>query len=145
MLLWQAKGVITDVTPWKKARKFFYWRLRRRIYEEFLVRKIGEANPDTTYDQRKFMLRRWFFEDRGNQQLYLWDDNEQVPCCSVLYAGSTRKFFYALSLARCIVSFALSLVLCIVSDPMHCVICIGSRSYALSQVICIASAPMCCL
>lgn len=26
----KAKGVITDIVPWKKARSFFYYRLKRR-------------------------------------------------------------------------------------------------------------------
>ena len=28
-----AKGVIRDIVPWKECRKYFYWRLKRRVEE----------------------------------------------------------------------------------------------------------------
>jgi len=31
-----AKGCITDTVAWRGSRKFFYWRLKRRIMEEVL-------------------------------------------------------------------------------------------------------------
>ncbi|KAL8321347.1 hypothetical protein RB597_007577 [Gaeumannomyces tritici] len=39
----KAKGVIRDVIEWKEARRFFYWRVRRRINEEYLLRSIARA------------------------------------------------------------------------------------------------------
>lgn len=36
-----AKGVITKELQWRDARRFFFWRLRRRLNEEYLFRKIG--------------------------------------------------------------------------------------------------------
>lgn len=36
-----AKGVITKELQWKDSRRFFFWRLRRRLNEEYLFRKIG--------------------------------------------------------------------------------------------------------
>lgn len=36
-----AKGVITKEIQWRDARRFFFWRLRRRLNEEYLFKKIG--------------------------------------------------------------------------------------------------------
>jgi len=38
-----AKGVIRSIVPWAKARSFFYWRIRRRVREEELVKALMAA------------------------------------------------------------------------------------------------------
>lgn len=72
------KNTISDILTWKSSRRFFYWRLRRRLGVEMIRRKIYAANPDTPFAQTTFMIRRWFFESRGSKQAYLWDDNAAV-------------------------------------------------------------------
>jgi len=72
------KNVISDILTWKSSRRFFYWRLRRRLGLEKIRSEIYEANPDTPFAQSTFMMRRWFFESRGSKQAYLWDDNAAV-------------------------------------------------------------------
>ncbi|KAI9852255.1 MAG: acetyl-coenzyme-A carboxylase [Thelocarpon superellum] len=37
----QAKGTIRQALRWKEARRFFYWRLRRRLNEEYIVKKMS--------------------------------------------------------------------------------------------------------
>jgi acetyl-CoA carboxylase/biotin carboxylase 1 len=39
----KAKGVIREVLEWREARRFFYWRVRRRLNEEFILRRIATA------------------------------------------------------------------------------------------------------
>lgn len=41
----QAKGVIRMPLRWQTARRFFYWRLRRRLSEEVLLRRLSAAAP----------------------------------------------------------------------------------------------------
>ncbi len=72
------KGVIHDIIPWKKSRPFFYWRLRRRLVEKQAVAKIIAVQPHLSHPQAEAMLRRWFVEDRGATDGYLWDDNRVV-------------------------------------------------------------------
>jgi acetyl-CoA carboxylase/biotin carboxylase 1 len=36
----KAKGVIREVLEWREARRFFYWRVRRRLNEEYVLRRI---------------------------------------------------------------------------------------------------------
>ncbi len=34
----QAKRVIRQVVPWREARQFFYWRLKRKLLELSLLK-----------------------------------------------------------------------------------------------------------
>ena len=72
------KGIIKDIVPWKKARRFFYWRLRRRLLETEAVGRIVAVQKDCNHKQAEAMLRRWFVEDKGTTEAYLWDDNGVV-------------------------------------------------------------------
>lgn len=74
----KAKNVISDVLEFKSARKFFYWRLRRRVYENVLKAKVMQASPGISTSSLDFVFRRWFFTARGSKEAYLWDDNMEV-------------------------------------------------------------------
>lgn len=39
----KAKGVIRMPLQWTNARRFFYWRLRRRLNEEFFLKRMAGA------------------------------------------------------------------------------------------------------
>lgn len=41
----EAKGTIRQPLQWKNARRFFYWRLRRRLSEELILKRMIEAQP----------------------------------------------------------------------------------------------------
>ncbi|KAI5291473.1 acetyl-coenzyme-A carboxylase, partial [Ascosphaera acerosa] len=43
----QAKGVIRQALTWKQARRFFYWRLRRRLNEDVFLKQMALATPKT--------------------------------------------------------------------------------------------------
>ena len=40
----KAKGVIRQGLRWQNARRFFYWRLRRRLNEEYTLKKMAAAD-----------------------------------------------------------------------------------------------------
>ena len=48
----KAKGVIRDQLEWINARRFFYWRLRRRLNEEYIIKRMSTSalacNPSTS-------------------------------------------------------------------------------------------------
>ncbi|XP_044762645.1 acetyl-CoA carboxylase isoform X3 [Coccinella septempunctata] len=72
------KDTITDIVPWKMARRTLYWRLRRLILQHRVVKTLTEAQPNLTIGQGEAMLRRWFLEDLGTSEGYKWDNNEEV-------------------------------------------------------------------
>lgn len=41
----KAKGAIRDSLVWTESRKYFYWRLRRRLQEEAASKKLAVADP----------------------------------------------------------------------------------------------------
>lgn len=72
------KGCVLDVVQWKRARCFLYWRLRRLLAQHAAVDRLLEANSSLAVGQAEAMLRRWFVEERGPADSYLWDENEPV-------------------------------------------------------------------
>lgn len=56
----QAKGTIRQPLVWKNARRFFYWRLRRRLNEEALIKKMANTSKDSmTRENSLQSLRAW--------------------------------------------------------------------------------------
>ena len=58
----EAKGVIRQALQWKNARRFFYWRLRRRLNEESILKKMATVslrNKEITREQNLEMLQAW--------------------------------------------------------------------------------------
>ncbi|KAK7068522.1 hypothetical protein SK128_027163 [Halocaridina rubra] len=74
----QEKGVIQGVVPWVQSRKILYWRLRRLLAEERVKKDIRSVQPESSDGQIDAMLRRWFYEEKGSVESYLWDSNKDV-------------------------------------------------------------------
>ena len=63
----EAKGTIRMPLQWKNARRFFYWRLRRRLSEEVLIKRLVAAssqdkqspNATASKEQHLAMLKTW--------------------------------------------------------------------------------------
>ncbi|OAL01084.1 hypothetical protein IQ06DRAFT_293216 [Phaeosphaeriaceae sp. SRC1lsM3a] len=59
----QAKGVIRQALRWQNARRFFYWRLRRRLNEEYIIKKVVAVAPTedvaSTRARGLDMLKAW--------------------------------------------------------------------------------------
>lgn len=65
----EAKGTIRMPLKWQNARRFFYWRLRRRLSEEVLLRRLATSaaagvpvatpNGVSQRDHHIDMLRTW--------------------------------------------------------------------------------------
>ncbi|KAF3986487.1 hypothetical protein FT663_04865 [Candidozyma haemuli var. vulneris] len=62
-----AKGVIRKEIEWVDARRFFFWRLRRRLNEEYLLKMIGESIKNGSRLEKVARLKSWMptvdFED----------------------------------------------------------------------------------
>jgi len=72
-------GVISDIVDWKNSRRFFYWRLRKRLIYHQCIRKIAEAtnieiNGDITQNENAFttvkqQFEEWVNNKRGNNNV----------------------------------------------------------------------------
>ncbi|CAG8797182.1 1210_t:CDS:2, partial [Dentiscutata erythropus] len=70
----KAKNTIRKVLEWKQARRYFYWRVRLRLHEEYIFRKIHEANSNLTRSQMKSYLVEWFRNDMKIE--YDWEESD---------------------------------------------------------------------
>ena len=58
----EAKGTIRHPLQWKNARRFFYWRLRRRLNEESILKKMvtySTRGLAPTREQNLVTLQAW--------------------------------------------------------------------------------------
>ncbi|CAH1397030.1 unnamed protein product [Nezara viridula] len=72
------KGCISEIVPWRKSRSILYWRLRRLLLQDRIKRKMTEMVPSLDDGQAEAMIRRWFIEEKGTAEAYLWDDNQGI-------------------------------------------------------------------
>lgn len=71
----KAKGVIRKELEWRDSRRFFYWRLRRRLNEQTMARAIRKVmgQDAISYLDSVTRLKTWFFE-QGKAN---WDDDDR--------------------------------------------------------------------
>ncbi|XP_014259658.1 acetyl-CoA carboxylase isoform X2 [Cimex lectularius] len=74
----QEKGVIQDIVPWRNSRSILHWRLRRLLLQNIIKRNMIKMQPSLNDGQAQAMLRRWFIEEKGTTESYLWDTNRAV-------------------------------------------------------------------
>ncbi len=77
----KAKGVIRRKVKWSESRKFFYWRLKRRLLEFEVANQllIRRAQNEKIVDHRKRTiadLQQWFFGLGGSAEL--WEDDKAM-------------------------------------------------------------------
>jgi len=65
-----AKGVIRDIVPWKRAREYFFWRVRRRLMQDALVKQLKVADRTLAHADCLNLLRDWM----GNAAS--WEDDK---------------------------------------------------------------------
>ena len=73
----QAVGVIRKVVPLERARKFFYWRLRRRLIELKICKEISQVTGKSL-DESAAVLEEWFSQSNQHRfsQESQWEDDE---------------------------------------------------------------------
>jgi septal ring factor EnvC (AmiA/AmiB activator) len=65
-----SKKVINDVIDWKSSRTFFYWRLRRLIAQDNIVKAIlaTAKTQQLTFNAALLVLKSWF--DEANSSMF---------------------------------------------------------------------------
>lgn len=64
----EAKGVIRSSLRWQNARRFFYWRLRRRLNEEYILKKMASAAAPSVEGAKPDAITR----TKGLEMLKAW-------------------------------------------------------------------------
>ena len=80
----KAKGVIRDSLTWKEARRFFYWRVRRRLNEEYILKRLAAASKDPLASRARNLetLKAWTgveqFEKNDREVAVWYEENRKV-------------------------------------------------------------------
>ena len=80
----EAKNTIRHPIQWKNARRFFYWRLRRRLNEEIVLRSMAtsSARGPATRSNNLRNVQAWTGisdYDRNDRAVATWfEENKQV-------------------------------------------------------------------
>jgi len=75
----KAKGVIRRKVKWSESRKFFYWRLRRRLFEFDIANSLHVKGTSKAVDHRKKViadLQQWYVGMGGTAEL--WEDDKAM-------------------------------------------------------------------
>jgi len=71
----QAKGTIRQTLQWRDARRFFYWRVRRRLNEELFLRKLAVAEAGSPRAANLARLKSLVVEDDNST---VFEDNDRL-------------------------------------------------------------------
>jgi len=73
------KNVINGVVSWRSARTRLYWRLRRRLFEERVKRRVRMSQAHLNDAQIDAMLYRWYNAraDNADPELASTFDNDE--------------------------------------------------------------------
>lgn len=63
------KSCIVEVVPWRTSRTFFYWLLKRRLYENRVKNEIQRVILNKNDAEARSMIRRWFVEYSGQHNV----------------------------------------------------------------------------
>jgi len=66
----KAKGVIREAVPWEDSRAFFFYRAKRRMYEDNFVDQLKAIDPSTSREAAVNVLKSLYSGD--------WEDNKAV-------------------------------------------------------------------
>jgi acetyl-CoA carboxylase / biotin carboxylase 1 len=74
----KAKGVIRKLIQWAESRKFFYWRLRRRLQEFQMFGSLQLTVMDTNKARKEFIaeVQQWAYSLGANQDI--WESDEAL-------------------------------------------------------------------
>ncbi|TPX55246.1 acetyl-CoA carboxylase [Powellomyces hirtus] len=81
------KDVIKRVVGWRDSRRFFYWRLLRRVTEETVLQNLRKADPALTRQQCVLLLESWFRQDVNKVRAALDDETYDDDVARVAYSA----------------------------------------------------------
>jgi acetyl-CoA carboxylase/biotin carboxylase 1 len=80
----KAKNTIRKELVWSQARRFFYWRLRRRLNEEYVIKRMAAASSKelTSRGASLKTLEAWYgqakFSDDDMNVALWYEENRKV-------------------------------------------------------------------
>lgn len=72
----EAKGVIRKGLEWRRARGFFFFRVRRRLLEQSAVNRLQAADASLSADDAKKLVATWMPEEDDKAAVAAYDAAE---------------------------------------------------------------------
>lgn len=86
----KAKGTIREALEWSSSRKYFYWRLRRRLAEETVLSALISADPSTTRKQAQVTLQGIIGSDDNDERSARNLEEQQAEAVRAAVAAARR-------------------------------------------------------
>lgn len=58
----KAKGVIKEGISWKDSRRFFFWRVKRRVLQDHFIRQLQKADKNLSHKEGEALIEKWAIE-----------------------------------------------------------------------------------
>jgi acetyl-CoA carboxylase/biotin carboxylase 1 len=72
----KAKGVIREALEWKNSRRYFFWRVKRRVLQDFMISKLQAVDKRLSHSEGMVKVRQWAEESKvdfdSDQQMVSW-------------------------------------------------------------------------
>ena len=95
----KAKDTIRQPLQWSQARRFFYWRLRRRLNEEYVLKRISGAQSKELYSRPNSLktLEAWSGLpkfDSDDMSVAMWYEENRKTISDKVEAMKTDAIAY---------------------------------------------------
>ncbi|CAJ1368773.1 unnamed protein product [Effrenium voratum] len=78
----KAKGVIREGICWKDSRRFFFWRVKRRLLQDFLIARLQKADEKLTHGAAEALIEKWAEESKvdvkSDRHMVAWLEAQDV-------------------------------------------------------------------
>jgi len=78
----KAKGVIREGLEWKNSRRYFFWRVKRRVLQDYMIRQLREADKRLSHKEAEALVKKWAEENNvdfcSDQQMVSWLESQNV-------------------------------------------------------------------
>jgi len=89
----KAKGVIRDDVAWKNSRRFFFWRVRRRVLQDFFIKMLRTADQRMDHAAAVAQVEKWAEESsidfNNDEKMAAWleaqDMSQRADCCKIAF------------------------------------------------------------
>eukprot|EP00435_Cladocopium_sp_Y103_P036100 s771_g9.t1 len=78
----KAKGVIRESISWKDSRRYFFWRVKRRVLQDFLIGRLQKANEKLSHKEAEALVQQWAQESNvdfdSDVKMVSWLETQDV-------------------------------------------------------------------
>ena len=84
---------LKEILDWRTSREFFYWRLKRRLGEDQIIKTILSNLSSADYQSSLNQLEQWFNDDKQDE-VKIFSFEFSINRSSRLINGSMTKLLF---------------------------------------------------